>query len=113
MADERLRRLAVEWGGLALCAQLWVALVFVTNARLDVRAFVAQIDYATLADRMSQFRPPRFKFPWLTAYAIVFALTMLGVLTVLLVWGLRQAIAPEDEAAPEDSKEMTRWHTPP
>jgi hypothetical protein len=96
MASDRLRQLAVQWGGLALVAQIWVALSFVQNVPREWQIGHPRLDSPrVIADRISQLKPALFKFPWSALYLGSFLLLILIVTVTLWIVGMRQAMAPE------------------
>jgi hypothetical protein len=98
----RLKRLAVQWGGLALVLQLWVALGFVHYIKLEWEtARPKLVSFKDTMDRMSQMKSVVFKYPYIAIYIIAAALLIGGVIAYLTIRGVREAMAPEpDDRAP-------------
>jgi hypothetical protein len=107
MGRRRLQRLALQWGGLVLVAQLWVALIFV-NVALDdwTRTKPFLVSFAESVNRFSQLRTPALKYPASGVYFVLFVAGLLTLLGWLVVRGLREAMAPEPEATDDDSEDQ-------
>lgn len=98
MSNERLRRLAYQWGGLALAVQLWIDLGFVHQLRRYLEFVAKEVKLEVVPARISQLRPPALKVPWSYCYLGVFLAVALGCLGVLWVRALRRAMTPDDDA---------------
>lgn len=93
--DDRMSRLAFEWGGLALTIQWWIYLGFVHQLRRYVDKVAKDFNLGNLPDRVSQLRPPALKVPCSYVYLVVFVSIAVGAIGVLFVRGLREAMARE------------------
>jgi hypothetical protein len=86
----------LQWGGLALVAQLWVALGFVRRLLLDWDATKPQlVSFAESVNRFSQLKAPALKYPWAAFYLLLFAGGLAGIIGWMMIAGLRDAMAPE------------------
>ncbi|MCU1282805.1 MAG: hypothetical protein JWM53_6351 [bacterium] len=106
MDRKRLQRVAVQWGGLALVAQVWVALVFVRRFLLDWEATRPQlVSFAESMNRFSQLKTPALKYPWGAVYFVLFVAGIVALLGWLALSGLREAMAPELESSDDHTDE--------
>ena len=93
MASNRLRRLAFQWGGLALVGQLWIALGFVHDAKLEWSVSRSRfLDFKTTVDRLSQLKAVAFKYPYVAMYGLIAAILLATVLGALWVVGICDAM---------------------
>jgi hypothetical protein len=100
MGRKRLQRAALQWGGLALVAEIWVALGFVYTFRRHWDFYSTQlVSLARSADRISQLKPFGFKFPFSAIYFVLMLVGVTGLIGWLTVWGLRDAMAEESAAS--------------
>lgn len=98
MERSRLQRAALRWGGLALVAELWVALVFVHTARRHWNLYSAQmVSFDESMNRISQLKPLLFKAPYCLVYLILFVVGVSGVVGWLIASGMREAMAEEPD----------------
>ncbi|HEY2745519.1 MAG TPA: hypothetical protein VGL86_12875 [Polyangia bacterium] len=89
----------MQWGGLALIAELWVALVFVRWARIAWELTRPELTtFAESVNRISQLKSPAFKYPASGVYLLLFVLLMVGVLGWLAFRGIVEAMAPERDS---------------
>jgi hypothetical protein len=104
MDRKRLQRAALQWGGLALVAQLWVALGFIRRLLLDWEVTRPQlVSFAESVNRFSQLKTPALKYPSAAVYFVLFVAGVVGLLGWLAVEGLRDAMAPEAESDDDPS----------
>jgi hypothetical protein len=104
MDRERLQRAALRWGGLALVAQLWVALVFVHSVIEVWRSTRPElVSFAESANRFSQLKTPALKYPAAGVYFVLFVTALAALLVWLTVRGLREAMAAEPNP-PDDER---------
>ncbi len=96
MADERLKRLALQWGAIGLLAQLYLASNWLAEAVENLNDLLTRFNAPVLKDRISQLKPAAFKFPWTGMYMILFALVALAIVAVLIVRGWREAFPGEE-----------------
>ena len=91
--EDRLSRLAFEWGGLALTIQWWIYLWFIHQLRHYIGKVAKDFNWANLPDRVSQLRPPALKVPYSYVYLAIFVSVAVAAVGVLFVRGLRDAMA--------------------
>lgn len=95
MERKRLQRAALQWGGLAMVAQLWVALVFVRRLLFDWDETRPQLaSFAESMNRVSQLKAPALKYPWSGVYFVLFVVGAIVIVGWLTVAGVREAMAP-------------------
>ena len=105
MERSRLQRSGLQWGGLALVAQLWTALYFVHCWETMWSATQPELaSFAQSVDRFSQFKTPALKYPYAAIYFSLFVAALAGLLGWLMVRGLREAMAPEPESSGQDDE---------
>lgn len=96
MDRERLQRLAIQWGALALVAQIWIALLFEQKLREFWNdALEGFGGFAQFCDRISQLKSPPFKAPWSIVYFAIFAILVIAITASLWIYGMRDALAEE------------------
>jgi hypothetical protein len=106
MERRRRQRLAMQWGGLALVAQLWVALAFVRRFLFDWEVTRPQlVSFTQSMARFSQLKTPALKYPVVAVYFVLFVAAMLVLIGWLGTSGLREAMAPEPETPDSDEDE--------
>jgi len=94
MQAERLRRLGLRWGLVALGAMAFVTVCF-WNALLEDWLSIREVtDWRVMTARLSQLKP----WPWKASYSGTYALLLVAALVVTIgvffVLGVRDALRP-------------------
>ena len=106
MERSRRQRLGLQWGGLALVAQLWVALAFVRRLLADWEATRPQlVSFEQSFARFSQLKTPALKYPTVAVYFALFVVAVVGIIAWLVRDGMREAMAPEPTPEAPDPDE--------
>jgi hypothetical protein len=90
MADDHLNQAQRRWGTSALIFIVGMGCSWLYHAADELLDLVEKVGAARLKDRMSQLKPAAFKFPWTAVYVIATALVCVGIVSWLVVLGVRE-----------------------